>query len=84
MEAEEESIAKTEIMEETKTKIRGIREHLRMAQLLQQQYANKKRKPLDFKVGDMVMLKVSSLKAIIHFCKKGKLTPRYIGPFQIL
>nr|GEW36031.1 putative reverse transcriptase domain-containing protein [Tanacetum cinerariifolium] len=47
-------------------------------------YADKRRKPLDFQVGDKVMLKVSPWKGVIHFRKQGKLNPCYIGPFKIL
>ncbi|GJT00358.1 putative reverse transcriptase domain-containing protein [Tanacetum coccineum] len=47
-------------------------------------YADKRRKPLEFQVGDKVMLKVSSWKGVIRFGKRGKLNPRYIGPFKIL
>ncbi|GJZ26106.1 putative reverse transcriptase domain-containing protein [Tanacetum coccineum] len=47
-------------------------------------YANVRRKPLEFQVGDRVMLKVSPRKGIIRFGKRGKLNPRYIGPFKIL
>ncbi|GKD81592.1 hypothetical protein Tco_1348431, partial [Tanacetum coccineum] len=50
----------------------------------QRNYANKRRKPLEFQVGDRVMLKVSPHKGIIRFGKRGKLNPRYIGPFKIL
>ncbi|GJR06703.1 putative reverse transcriptase domain-containing protein [Tanacetum coccineum] len=50
----------------------------------QRNYANVKRKPLEFQVGDRVMLKVSPRKGVIHFGKRGKLNPRYIGPFKIL
>ncbi|GJW37456.1 putative reverse transcriptase domain-containing protein [Tanacetum coccineum] len=50
----------------------------------QRNYANVRRKPLEFQVGDRVMLKVSPRKGVIHFGKRGKLNPRYIGPFKIL
>ncbi|GJZ41116.1 putative reverse transcriptase domain-containing protein [Tanacetum coccineum] len=43
-----------------------------------------RRKPLEFKVGDRVMLKVSPWKGMVHFGKKGKIAPRYVGPFEIL
>ncbi|GKE56868.1 putative reverse transcriptase domain-containing protein [Tanacetum coccineum] len=47
-------------------------------------YANVRRKPLEFQVGDRVMLKVSPRKGVIRFGKRGKLNPQYIGPFKIL
>ncbi|GJR63889.1 putative reverse transcriptase domain-containing protein [Tanacetum coccineum] len=50
----------------------------------QRSYANVRRKPLEFQVGDRVMLKVSPRKGIIQFGKRGKLNPQYIGPFEIL
>ncbi|GKB79696.1 hypothetical protein Tco_0946591 [Tanacetum coccineum] len=50
----------------------------------QRSYANIRRKPLEFQVGDRVMLKVSPRKGVIRFGKRGKLNPRYIGPFKIL
>ncbi|GJT58997.1 reverse transcriptase domain-containing protein [Tanacetum coccineum] len=50
----------------------------------QRSYANIRRKPLEFQVGDRVMLKVSTRKGVIRFRKRGKLNPRYIGPFKIL
>ncbi|GJW87728.1 putative reverse transcriptase domain-containing protein [Tanacetum coccineum] len=50
----------------------------------QRSYANVMRKPLEFQIGDRVMLKVSPRKGVIHFGKQGKLNPRYIGPFKIL
>ncbi|GJT40319.1 ribonuclease H-like domain-containing protein [Tanacetum coccineum] len=50
----------------------------------QKSYADKRRKPLEFEVGDQVLLKVSPWKGVVHFGKKGKLAPRYVGPFEIL
>ncbi|GJZ37191.1 putative reverse transcriptase domain-containing protein [Tanacetum coccineum] len=47
-------------------------------------YADKRRKPLDFSVGDYVLLKVSPWKGVVRFGKKGKLTPRFVGPFEII
>nr|GEW53964.1 putative reverse transcriptase domain-containing protein [Tanacetum cinerariifolium] len=47
-------------------------------------YVDRRRKPLEFKVGKKVMLKVSPWKGVIRFDKRGKLNPRYIGPFKIL
>ncbi|KAJ0618321.1 hypothetical protein HanPSC8_Chr02g0057761 [Helianthus annuus] len=50
----------------------------------QKSYADKRRKPLEFAVGDRVMLKVSPWKGVVRFRKRGKLNPRYVGPFKIL
>ncbi|GJT89227.1 putative reverse transcriptase domain-containing protein [Tanacetum coccineum] len=50
----------------------------------QKSYADVRRKPLEFQVGDKVMLKVSPWKGVIRFGKRGKLNPRYIGPFKII
>ncbi|GJZ83827.1 putative reverse transcriptase domain-containing protein [Tanacetum coccineum] len=50
----------------------------------QKSYADRRRKPLEFEVGDKVILKVSPWKGVIRFDKRGKLNPRYIGPFKIL
>ncbi|GJS51382.1 putative reverse transcriptase domain-containing protein [Tanacetum coccineum] len=51
---------------------------------LQKSYADRRRKPLEFQAGDKVMLKVLPWKEVIRFGKRGKLNPRYIGPFKIL
>ncbi|GKD04603.1 putative reverse transcriptase domain-containing protein, partial [Tanacetum coccineum] len=50
----------------------------------QKSYADNRRKPLEFEVGDRVMLKVTPWNGVVHFGKKGKLAPRYVGPFEIL
>ncbi|GKD31473.1 hypothetical protein Tco_1242251 [Tanacetum coccineum] len=50
----------------------------------QKSYADLKRKPMEFQVGDKVMLKVSSWKGVVRFGKRGKLNPRYVGPFKVL
>ncbi|GJR71388.1 reverse transcriptase domain-containing protein [Tanacetum coccineum] len=55
-----------------------------VARVRQKSYADKRRKPLEFQVGDKVMLKVSPWKGVIRFGKRGKLNPRYIRPFKIL
>ncbi|XP_071708012.1 uncharacterized protein [Rutidosis leptorrhynchoides] len=55
-----------------------------MAQDRKKIYADKRRRPLEFQVGDKVMLKVSPWKGIIHFRKRGKLGPRYVGPFEFI
>ncbi|GKG20225.1 hypothetical protein Tco_0380026 [Tanacetum coccineum] len=50
----------------------------------QKSYADLKRKPMEFQVGDKVMLKVSPWKGVLRFGKRGKLNPRYVGPFKVL
>ncbi|GJU65498.1 putative reverse transcriptase domain-containing protein [Tanacetum coccineum] len=50
----------------------------------QKSYVDNRRKPLEFEVRDRVLLKVSPWKGVIHFGRKGKLAPRYVGPFEIL
>ncbi|GJY93040.1 hypothetical protein Tco_0508822 [Tanacetum coccineum] len=73
-----------EIIHETTKKIVQIRQRLQAIRDRQRSYANIRRKPLEFQVGDRVMLKVSPRKGVIRFRKRGKLNPRYIGPFKIL
>jgi hypothetical protein len=65
-------------------KVRQIQNSLKVALSRQKSYADKRRKPLVFKVGDYVYLKVSPMKGVTRFRVKGKLAPRYIGPFQII
>ncbi|GJR94060.1 hypothetical protein Tco_0266234 [Tanacetum coccineum] len=50
----------------------------------QKSYADLKRKPMEFQVGDKVMLKVSPWKGVVHFGKRGKLNSRNVGPFKVL
>nr|GEX89672.1 retrotransposon protein, putative, Ty3-gypsy subclass [Tanacetum cinerariifolium] len=50
----------------------------------QKSYADKRRKPLEFSVGDYVLLKMSPWKGMVRFRKKGKLAPRFVGPFEII
>ncbi|GKB24185.1 reverse transcriptase domain-containing protein [Tanacetum coccineum] len=75
---------RTKIIHETTKKIVQIRQRLQAARDRQRSYTNIRRKPLEFQVGDRVMLKVSPRKGVIRFGKRGKLNPRYIGPFKIL
>ncbi|GJR69886.1 putative reverse transcriptase domain-containing protein [Tanacetum coccineum] len=59
-------------------------ERMQAARDRQKSYADLKRKPMDFQVGDKVMLKVSPWKGFVRFGKRGKLNPRYVGPFKVL
>ncbi|GJZ75758.1 putative reverse transcriptase domain-containing protein, partial [Tanacetum coccineum] len=73
-----------EIMQERTEKIVQIKEILKTARSFQKSYADKRCKPLEFKVGDRVLLKVSPWMGVVRFGKKGKLSPRYVGPFEII
>ncbi|GJY96240.1 putative reverse transcriptase domain-containing protein [Tanacetum coccineum] len=70
--------------ETTDTVVLMKREAQKSVRDRQKSYADNRRKPLEFEVGDRVMLKVSPWKGVIRFGKKGKLAPRYVGPFEIL
>ncbi|GJV46675.1 putative reverse transcriptase domain-containing protein [Tanacetum coccineum] len=71
-----------EIIHETTEKIVQIKSRIQAARDRQKSYADVRRKPLEFQIGDKVMLKVSPWKGVIRFGKRGKLNPRYIGPFK--
>nr|GEU60365.1 hypothetical protein [Tanacetum cinerariifolium] len=73
-----------EIIHETTEKIIQIKKHIQAARDRQKSYANRRCKPLEFKVGDNVMLKVSPWKGVIRFSKREKPNPRYIRHFKIL
>ncbi|GJY03321.1 putative reverse transcriptase domain-containing protein [Tanacetum coccineum] len=73
-----------ELIQETTEKIIQIKQRMQAARDRQKSYANLKRKPMEFQVGDKVMLKVSPWKGVVRFGKRGKLNPRYVGPFKVL
>ncbi|GKF05262.1 hypothetical protein Tco_0035930, partial [Tanacetum coccineum] len=73
------------IIHETTEKIVQIKSRIQAARNRQKSYADvRQKKPLKFQVGDKVMLIVSLWKGVIRFGKRGKLNPRYIGPFKII
>ncbi|GJS15729.1 hypothetical protein Tco_0410201 [Tanacetum coccineum] len=72
------------MVQETTDKVVMIRDRLKTARDRQKSYVDNRRKPLEFQVGDHVLLKVSPWKGIVRFGKKGKLAPRFVGPFEIL
>ncbi|GJZ87285.1 putative reverse transcriptase domain-containing protein [Tanacetum coccineum] len=77
-------LACTDVVLATNENIEIILERLKEAQDRWKSYADNRRRPIEFNVGDFVMLKVSSWKGVMRFKKKGKLSPRFIGPFKIL
>jgi hypothetical protein len=74
----------TDLVEEAEATICRIQDNLKAAKSRQETYASKRHRPLEFKVGDHVYLRVSPMKGGKMFGVKGKLGPRYIGPFPIL
>ena len=80
----ESSITGPDLIRDTCEKVSLIRQRLLTAQSLQKSYADVRRRPLEFEVGDHVFLKVMPKKGVVRFGKCGKLSPRFIGPFEIL
>ncbi|GJR72667.1 putative reverse transcriptase domain-containing protein [Tanacetum coccineum] len=72
------------IIHETTEKIVQIKSRIQAARDRQKSYANIRHKPMLFQVGDKVMLKVSPWKGVVRFGKRGKLNPRYVGPFKVI
>jgi hypothetical protein len=73
-----------DLVDEAEATIHRIQNNLKAMKSRQESYANKRRRPLQFEVGDHVYLKVSPMKGMKRFGVKGKLSPRYIGPFPTL
>ena len=73
-----------ELVQITLDKIQIIRDRLKIARDRQKSYADKRRRDLQFKVGDRVFLKVSPWKGVLRFGRRGKLRSKYIGPYEII
>ncbi|GJW24692.1 putative reverse transcriptase domain-containing protein [Tanacetum coccineum] len=80
----EAQILGPELIQETTERIVQIKQRMQAARDRQKSYADLKRKPMEFQVGDKVMLKVLPWKGVVRFGKRGKLNPRYVGPFKVL
>ena len=65
-------------------KVKLVRDRLVTAQSRQKSYSDRRRRPIEFAIGDHVFLRVSPMKGVLRFGRKGKLSPRFIGPFEIL
>jgi hypothetical protein len=72
------------MLQEAEKQVRMVRENLHIAQLRKKSYADHRRRELRFEVGDFVYLKVSPMRGLHRFKIRGKLAPRFIGPFKIL
>ncbi|XP_070046048.1 uncharacterized protein [Nicotiana tomentosiformis] len=83
-EPEEVSLIGPEFVCEALEKVQLIREILKATQSRQKSYSDKRHRDLKFMVGDKVFLKVSPMKGVMKFGKKGKLSPRFIGPYEII
>ncbi|KAJ9544986.1 hypothetical protein OSB04_024693 [Centaurea solstitialis] len=84
LEVGENRLFRPDEVQETTDKIKMVQEKLKVARDRQKSYADNRRKPLEFQVGDKVLLKVSPWKGLIRFGKKGKLSPRFVGPFKVV
>ena len=80
----ESSITGPDLIRDTCEKVSLIRQRLLTAQSRQKSYADVRRRPLEFEVGDHVFLNVMPKRGVVRFGKHGKLSPRFIGPFEIL
>ena len=83
-ELHEHKIIGPDLVKDTKEKVWIIQQRLKYASDRQRSYANLKRKDIEYEIGDKVFLKVSQWKKILRFGRKGKLSPRFIGPYKIL
>ncbi|KAK5811692.1 hypothetical protein PVK06_027050 [Gossypium arboreum] len=79
----ESKIFGVDLIKDAERKVKVIRESLKAATDCQKSYADLKRKDIEYQVGDKVFLKVSPWKKILRFGRKGKLSPRFIGPYEI-
>jgi hypothetical protein len=84
IEAGEKVIFGPDIVDEAEATVHRIQDKLKAVKSCQESYESKRRRPLQFEVGDHVYLKVSPMKGVKRFRVKGKVSPHYIGPFPIL
>ncbi|XP_057250104.1 uncharacterized protein LOC130591186 [Beta vulgaris subsp. vulgaris] len=73
-----------QMIEDTVKQVRYIREKMRAAQDRQKAYADQNRRDSEYQVGEKVLLKVSPMKGVMRFGQKGKLSPKFIGPYDII
>ena len=72
-----------DLIYKTLEKVHIVRNHFQTSYRWQKSYANHRRRDIEFEEGDKVYLKYSPMKGVVRFCKKGKLSPRYVGPYEI-
>jgi hypothetical protein len=83
-EPREWKVFRLDILQEVEKQVRMVRKNLQVTQSRQKSYGNHRRRELSFQVGDFVYLNVSHMRGLHHFKVRGKLAPRFIGPFKIL
>ena len=83
-ELSEKKVIGPDLIQETEEKVKMIRERLKVATDRQKSYADMKRKDIRYEIGEKVFLKVSPWKKVMRFGKKGKLSPRFIGPYEVI
>ncbi|KAA3461336.1 DNA/RNA polymerase superfamily protein [Gossypium australe] len=83
-ELSKKKLHRVDLVRETEEKVKVIRDSLKTASDHQKSYADLKRKEIEFQVGDKVFLKVSPWKKVIRFGRKGKLSPQFFGPYEII
>ena len=83
-ELSEKKVIGSDLIQETEEKVKMIREILKIANDRQKSYADMKRKDIRYEIGEKVFLKVSHWKKVMRFGKKGKLSPRFIRPYEVI
>ena len=83
-ELSERKVIGPDLIREIEEKVKIIREKLKVATDRQKSYADMKRKDIRYEIGEKVFLKVSPWKKVMRFGKKGKLSPRFIGPYEVI
>ena len=83
-ELSEKKVIGPDLIQETREKVKMIRERLKVANDRQKSNADMKRKDIRYEIGEKVFLKVSPWKKVMRFGKKGKLSPRFIGPYEVI
>ena len=80
----EKKVIGLDLIQETEEKVKMIRKRLKIANDRQKSYADMKRKDIRYEIGEKVFLKVSPWKKVMRFGKKGKLSPSFIEPYEVI
>ena len=80
----ERKLSGPEIIQVTTDNVKVIRDRLKIAQDRHNSYADNRMRDLEFQVGDQIFMRISPWKGVLRFGKKGKLSPRYMGPYEIV